>query len=287
MTFARDTEQTATTATVTVPRHPTKRAVYDFFQEASCGERLLLPDTTAEGYRKQAEMRYRWEPQIPPFAEFESWRGKRVLEIGVGLGADHEQFAKAGAILYGLDLTPRAIAHTRRRLELIGLRSNLLVGDAEELPYADETFDLVFSWGVILNCPDIQRAVADIHRILKPGAEARVMVYHKWSMVGYMLWTRYALLRFRPWLPIKYIYCHYLENYGTQAFSVAEARRLFSQFSQVFIQISLCHGDLLTSGAGQRHRGPLLTIARAVWPRWFIRRFLRNHGLFMMIRAVK
>jgi ubiquinone/menaquinone biosynthesis C-methylase UbiE len=266
---------------------PTKRAVYDFFETASCGEKLLLTEQTITGYAQQAARRYQWEPEIIKFAEFPRWNGKRVLEIGVGLGADHEQFARAGAVLYGLDLTPRAVRHTRQRLDLLGLRSTVMVADAEGLPYASESFDLVFSWGVILNCPNIQKAVYEIHRVLKRGGEARVMIYHKWSMVGYMLWVRYALMRLRPWLSLKYIYCNYLENYGTQAFTVAEARRLFSLFGDVMISITLSHGDLLTSEAGQRHRGPLLDIARAIWPRWLIRKLLKKHGLFMMIRAVK
>jgi hypothetical protein len=83
------------------------------------------------------------------------------------------------------------------------------------------------------------------------------------------------------------IYARYLESPGTKAYSVAEARRLFSAFSKVRIETVLTHGDLLESGAGQRHQGWLLTLARKIWPRWLISRFFSNQGLFMLIQAQK
>ncbi len=76
-------------------------------------------------------------------------KGLKVLEVGVGLGADHQQFADAGAELYGIDLTEKAVEHTRKRLAYLGLESNLSVGDAEDLDFPDESFDLVYSWGVL------------------------------------------------------------------------------------------------------------------------------------------
>jgi len=90
-------------------------------------------------------MRYHLEPYIPDFAEFEEARGLYVLEIGVGLGADHQKFSEADAALWGVDLTERAMAHTRRRLAAFGLHSHLAVGDAEALDFEDETFDCVYA----------------------------------------------------------------------------------------------------------------------------------------------
>lgn len=113
------------------------------------------------------------------------------------------------------------------------------------------------------------------------------MIYHKWSMVGLMLWIRYALMRLRPWLRLTEVYANYLESPGTKAYSVVEAGRLFSAFGEVKIRTVLTHGDLLESGAGQRHQGRLLTLTRKVWPRWLIRRLFPRMGLFMMINAKK
>ncbi len=254
-----------------------KQQVHDFWNRASCGEELYLAEQDREGYRTQAEARYALEPYIAGFAGFDEAKGLRVLEIGVGLGAD----------LYGIDLTERAVEHTRRRLDAFDLISTLAVGDAERLDFADNTFDRVYSWGVLHHSPNTPKAIAEVRRVLKPEGHARIMIYHKWSIVGLMLWVRYALLGLKPWLSLRDIYSRYLESPGTKAYSVAEARALFADFSQVEIRTVLTHGDLLESGAGQRHRGALLTVARKIWPRWLIRRVLPGAGLFMLIQAVK
>jgi SAM-dependent methyltransferase len=264
-----------------------KKAVHDFWERASCGEELYLEEPRSDGYREQARRRYELEPFIERFADFAGCAGRQVLEIGVGLGADHERFAQAGALLAGIDLTERAVAHTRGRLAAQGLASALSVGDAEDLPFSAATFDVVYSWGVVHHSPDTRQAVAEIHRVLRPGGTARVMIYHTWSLVGYMLWVRYALLRLRPWTTLAQIYARHLESPGTKAYSVREAKRMFSAFSAVRIEVVLTHGDLLESAAGQRHRGRLLGLARRIWPRALLRRIAGGQGLFMLITAVK
>lgn len=262
-----------------------KSEVRDFWDRASCGEELLLAGTDAAGYREQTRSRYALEPYIERFAGFDEVRGKDVLEIGVGLGADHQRFAEAGARLTGIDLTARAVEHTQRRLAHFGLRSEVLVGDAESLSFPDASFDHVYSWGVLHHSPDTQKAIDEVWRVLRPGGTARVMIYHKHSLVGYMLWVRYALLAGRPTRSLSDIYARHLESPGTKAYTVDEARALFRRFANVQVETVLTHGDLLQSGAGQRHRGPLLTIARALWPRRILKRLMPGHGLFMLISA--
>lgn len=262
-----------------------KKEVRDFWDTASCGENLYLPQTDRDGYLWHAKKRYQLEPYIADLARFEETRGKKVLEIGVGLGADHAPFAEGGAVLSGIDLTERAIEHTRRRLEMFGFQSRLAVGDAEQLDYPDASFDNVYSWGVLHHSPDTPRAVEEVFRVLKPGGKAAVMIYHKWSLVGIMLWTRYAALRLKPLTSLAEIYGQYLESPGTKAYSIAEARRLFAKFSDVRISIKLSHGDLLESEAGQRHKGRLLAVARVLWPRRVLRALFPRLGLFMLIEA--
>ena len=265
-----------------------KQAVYDFWDQFSCGEELYLTGTEQKGYDNQARSRYELEgDMIFPLARFSESKGLKVLEVGVGLGADHQQFAEAGAELYGIDLTEKAVEHTRKRLAYLGLESNLSVGDAEELDFPDESFDLVYSWGVLHHSPNTHKAISEVYRVLRCGGGARIMIYHKWSMIGYMLWIRYALLRLRPWVTLREIYSKYLESAGTKAYSIAEARLLFSAFTDVTITTPLGHGDLLESNVGQRHRGLLLTLVKKLWPRWFIRRFMPNSGLFMLIEVRK
>jgi ubiquinone/menaquinone biosynthesis C-methylase UbiE len=264
-----------------------KDRVREFWNEASCGEALYLTGSEIAAYEAQASKRYELEPYIETFARFPEAAGKRVLEIGVGLGADHQRFAEAGADLHGIDLTDRAVQHTRQRLAARGLRSSISVGDAESLEFPDDHFDIVYSWGVLHHTPDTGRAVGQVLRVLKPGGRAFIMIYHKWSLIGLMLWVRYALLRLRPWMSLRDVYSRYLESPGTKAYTVEEARQLFNGFASVEIQTVLTHGDLLASDAGQRHGGVLLSMARLLWPRFMIRRLAPGMGLFMLISARK
>lgn len=264
-----------------------KVAVRDFWDSAACGETLYLASPTCANYARQSAVRYRLEPYIADFAEFERWRSRCVLEIGVGLGADHQRFAAAGASLYGTDLTRRAVDHTRRRLDQLGLTSRLLLGDAEALPFPDGTFDLIYAWGVFHHSPDTPRAFDEAARVLRPGGCARIMIYHRDSLVGWMLWLRYALLAGKPWRSLTDIYARHLESPGTKAYTLAEVAVLCRGFSAHSVRTVLTHGDLLESAAGQRHRGSLLTLARALWPRPLIHRFLSDRGLFLLISAIK
>ena len=264
-----------------------KRHVHDFWDKASCGEDLYLNGLDELAYRIQASKRYELEPYIRKFAGFSDTRGLRVLEIGVGLGADHQQFAEAGAILNGIDLTSRAINHTKHRFEVMGLHSKLEVGDAEKLRFDDECFDIVYSWGVLHHSPNTHQAVSEVLRVLKPGGIAKIMIYNKYSIVGLMLWIRYALFKLQPWLSLSEVYSQYLESPGTKAYTPSEASLLFSGFREVSINTVLTHGDLLESDAGQRHRGLYLRIAKAFWPRDAIRKYFSNSGLFMLIEAKK
>jgi ubiquinone/menaquinone biosynthesis C-methylase UbiE len=264
-----------------------KKAVEEFWDKASCGEDLYLRNQQRDGYVEHARCRYELEPIIEEFAQFESSTGKKVLEIGVGLGADHQRFAQAGARLTGIDLTARAVEHTRRRLALFGLDSALSTGDAENLAFPSDEFDRVYSWGVLHHSPNTPKAISEVHRVLRPGGVANVMIYHRWSLVGYMLWIRYALVRLRPWITLTEVYARYLESPGTKAYSTEQAKHMFEVFSAAQIRTVLTHGDLLESAAGQRHGGALLSLARRIWPRRLLRRFAGAHGLFMLIRAVK
>lgn len=265
-----------------------KSIVKDFWNENSCGEVLYLKGADEiEAFQYQSFVRYQLEPYILNFADFPSAKNKKVLEIGVGLGADHQKFAEAGALLTGIDLTDKAISHTRRRFKLFGLNSDLSVADAEKLPFSDESFDIVYSWGVIHHSPDTPKVITQIFRVLKNGGEAKIMIYHSRSIVGYMLWLRYALFRLNPFMSLKEIYGKYLESPGTKAYTIKEAKQLFAKFSNVRIKVTLTHGDLLTSDAGQRHRGKLLNFAKKIFPRALIKVFLPGHGLFMMIKATR
>jgi len=234
--------------------------VKTFWERSSCGEVYATGADKKAQYAHQACMRYQLEPYLLPFADFELARGKDALEIGVGMGADHQQLAQVSPRrLCGVDLTERAVAMTRERLTLFDLTSHLQVGNAESLAFEEASFDYVYSWGVIHHSPNTAQAVSEIYRVLRPGGRAKIMIYHKYSMVGFLLWFRYALLCGRPWLSLSYIYSTQLESPGTKAYSVKEAQQLFASFGSISIRPLLSFGDLLEGAVGQRHRGLLLT----------------------------
>ncbi len=264
-----------------------KKLVKDFWNEASCGEELYLKGFDKDSYINQSIIRYSLEPEILEFAEFPKFKGKRTLEIGVGLGADHQKLAEHGAILSGIDLTPRAINHTKRRFELMGLISELQIADAENLPFEDSSYDAVYSWGVLHHSPDTQKAVNEVYRVLKSGGLAKIMIYNKHSLIGYMLWIRYALLNFKPFKSLNVIYSDHLESPGTKAYTYDEAKVLFSMFDIKSIDSPLTHADLLNSEVGQKHRGGYLSIAKKIWPRWFFKAFMQKNGLFLFVTLTK
>lgn len=262
-----------------------KAAVQDFWSRASCGEVYALGDNIDAQLRAQAEARYELEPFIHSFADFDGAAGKRVLEVGVGMGADHHNWAtRSPELLAGVDLTQRAVQFTRARLAGSGLGSLLGVGDAEQLPFSDNSFDIVYSWGVLHHSPNTRKAISEVHRVLKPGGRAAIMVYHRYSIVGFLLWLRYGLIHRQS---LTDVYARHLESPGTKAYTVEDAIAMFENFSKVTTSIDLSVGDLMLGAAGQRHSGILLSAARALWPRPLFRRFARQYGLFLMVTAVK
>ncbi|HEV2912838.1 MAG TPA: methyltransferase domain-containing protein [Pyrinomonadaceae bacterium] len=157
-----------------------KDRVRAFWQANPCGTKFsdAAPGTRLF-YERVEQHRYTKEWHIPAAADFARSRGLRVLEIGCGLGTDGAQFASAGADYTGVDLTEAAVELARRRFELFGLPGQFRTADAENLDFEDESFDLVYSHGVLHHTPDTERAVREIHRVLRPRGRAVVMLYHR------------------------------------------------------------------------------------------------------------
>jgi SAM-dependent methyltransferase len=157
-----------------------KERVRAFWQANPCGTKFTDAEQgSREFYERVAEHRYGTEWHIPAAASFGRARGLRVLEIGCGLGTDGAQFARAGADYTGVDLTDAAVELARKCFAVFGLKGDFRTADAEQLDFADESFDLVYSHGVLHHTPDTARAVAEVHRVLRPGGRAVVMLYHR------------------------------------------------------------------------------------------------------------
>jgi 2-polyprenyl-3-methyl-5-hydroxy-6-metoxy-1,4-benzoquinol methylase len=132
-----------------------------------------------------------------PFSDLmavEQLRGRRVLEIGCGMGFHSEMLARAGADVSATDLSPTSVDATKRRIELRNLRADVRQMDAEVLDFPSGSFDMVWSWGVIHHSSRTGRIVREIERVLRPGGKARIMVYNLEGMPTYIVFvTRYLL----------------------------------------------------------------------------------------------
>lgn len=114
---------------------------------------------------------------------FDRFRGKRVLEVGCGMGGMAAMWARAGALVTAVDLNPVAVSQTRRRFDLFGLDGDVRQADGRELPFADGSFDYVYSWGVLHHSPDLESSIDQLLRTLRPGGEYGVMLYHRHSLL--------------------------------------------------------------------------------------------------------
>jgi ubiquinone/menaquinone biosynthesis C-methylase UbiE len=157
-----------------------KDRVRAFWQQNPCGTKFAdAPPGSRRFYELVEEHRYKKEWHIPEAGGFAQSKNLSVLEVGCGLGTDGAQFAKAGANYTGIDLTDAAVDLARRRFELFDLPGTFRVADAETLDFPDNSFDIVYSHGVLHHTPDTAAAVREIHRVLRPGGKAVVMLYHR------------------------------------------------------------------------------------------------------------
>jgi SAM-dependent methyltransferase len=127
------------------------------------------------------------EWHVPVVAQFTAFRGKDVLEIGCSIATDGLEFARNGARYVGVDLTPRSIALAKERFNLFGVPGRFEVANAEEcLPFPDNSYDHVYSFGVIHHSPAPERIVREIYRVLRPGGTLTAMLYNRSSINYYI-----------------------------------------------------------------------------------------------------
>jgi ubiquinone/menaquinone biosynthesis C-methylase UbiE len=237
----------------------TKEEVRGFWSRTPCGSwDASAPEGTKEYYDQIEARRYELEPFIHQYAQFSRAAGQDVLEIGVGVGTDHMQFARAGARLHGIDLTERGVDLVGRRLALEGLSSDLHVGDAESLPFPDNSFDVVYSWGVLHHTPDTARAVAEAVRVLRPGGRLCMMVYARHAWVSYGLWVRNGPLSRRPLRSIADVLYHHMESLGTKGYTKRELARMLTGIESPSIEKVATPYDVEYAGGVARLTGPQL-----------------------------
>jgi SAM-dependent methyltransferase len=244
-----------------------------YWEAEACGTgepitRDLVP-LSREWFEQIEAHRYAVEPFIHQVAQFTRHRGQRLLEVGVGAGTDHLQWARAGCDCYGVDLTDTGVETTRARLALYGLHSTLQRVDAERLPFPDAMFDMVYSWGVIHHSEKPEVITREIHRVLNPGGRFIGMVYGLHSIAVLKVWVRHALMAGRPWRALRDVVWHHVESVGTKAYTSDEVRVLLKDFSSLTL------------------RPFITTYDTASFPRWLHRFFPDDWGWFITFEAVR
>jgi len=166
-----------------------EQKIRDYWNAQPCNiNHSKQPVGTEEYFQEVSAKRYKAEPHILDFAGFHQWRGKRVLEVGCGIGTDAEQFARHGAEYTGIDISDHSLDICRQRFDVLGLEGTFINRSAtDSLGYLGE-FDLVYSYGVIHHYPNIDKAIDNVYQVLADDGEFRFMVYAKNS------W-KYAMIR--------------------------------------------------------------------------------------------
>jgi SAM-dependent methyltransferase len=240
------------------------------------GTREFFDEVERHRYQEYAP----WMPEIMGFKDF---AGARLLEVGCGMGTDLLQFARGGASVTGVDLTPRSIQISQQHFALYGASGSFAISDAEHLPFANESFDAVYSNGVLHHTPDTACAVREAYRVLRPNGQARVMLYHRGSL-GYwgQVIIRHGILRgelLRGNSPANIMskYVEFNEGGGNplvKVYSRREARELFSMFREVKVQVA------------QLTRPEFYFLGRVI-PKGMFRRLERSIGWNVIVLARK
>ncbi|MCI0707113.1 MAG: class I SAM-dependent methyltransferase [Ignavibacteriae bacterium] len=254
-----------------------KQKVREYWNANPCGTQFAHTDWgTKEFFDEVERFRYSSQPFMKELVGFDRFAGKRLLEIGCGLGTDLFQFARGGASVTGTDLTPRSIELAKARFDMAGVPAQMLVADAENLPFENDSFDVVYSFGVLHHTPNTEKAIREAYRVLRPGGTIILMLYHKHSLHVYLGAPLY-------WLAgkIRKGSLSALENYiriydGDEnplgkAYSRSEARRMMRNFSNV--RVTLC------DPIRRKYSRPLNTVNQLLFARWL--------GFWMVLKGKK
>jgi ubiquinone/menaquinone biosynthesis C-methylase UbiE len=246
----------------------------EFWNEL-CGSHLAesigLRDHSPASLRRFDDAYFAMYPYLMPFIGPDRWKGRKVLEIGLGFGSVGQRLAEAGAEYHGLDIAENPVRMINHRMEMIGKPKWARVGSAKAIPHPDGAFDAVVSIGCLHHTGDLERCLQEVQRVLKPGGTALVMVYNKYS---YREWMR------RPWTTFRSLFAssdagleiaargEYDANHKgesapeTVVTSTAELRRMLNGFTSIRIEKQNCDPLLLKGRIGFQRATLLPTLGQ-------------------------
>jgi ubiquinone/menaquinone biosynthesis C-methylase UbiE len=219
------------------------------------------------------------------FVDFDALEGQDVLDVGCGSGIATQMLAEAGARVVAVDLTDWAVATTKQRLAAFGLDAVVRQADAEQLPFSDASFDLVFSWGVIHHSSDMDRALAELVRVCRPRGQIVLMVYHRRSLffVVYRAFQRFLPVARRLGLHFEGARAGETEGLVARHFAIGELRRKLQRAGLREVTIQPYGQDAELLPLPRRIRLPITERV----PRWLKDPILRRLGHQLGVRATK
>jgi 2-polyprenyl-3-methyl-5-hydroxy-6-metoxy-1,4-benzoquinol methylase len=217
--------------------------VQNYWNQRPCNIRHSTKPVGTREYFDEVEARKHFvEPHIPGFAEFDRWKGKKVLEIGSGIGTAMINFARSGAQVTAVDLSDKSLELAKQRAQVYGLedRVSFYQANAEELSqYVPvDTYDLVYSFGVIHHTPHPERVIEQIRQYVKPGSTVKLMVYYRYSWK--VLWILLTYGKGQFWRLNELVATYSEAQEGcpvTYIYSKPEAKALLNGFEIVDMQV--------------------------------------------------
>jgi SAM-dependent methyltransferase len=252
-----------------------RERVKSFWNRKPCGTFGEIPsEPGADYFKKIGERRYRLEPFVLDFIGGLGVKFKKALEIGCGVGTDGLEITRRGADYTAIDVSSVSLELAEKNFQLNGERGTFLNASAEEIPFPDDNFDVIYSWGVLHHTPDMGKALREVRRVLTPGGNFCIMLYNRFSLVGIQLYVLYGLLRLNPFVSFKKLFAEHHESPGTLALTDTEAKTLFRDFKNVSIENVITPYDL--------------RIARnSFLPLWLGKLIPSRFGFFKVIRGNK
>ena len=234
------------------------------------------PLESADFFRQVDERWHKFEHYLPGLIGEVAAPGKRVLEVGCGLGSASREFVRQGCRMVSVDLCLSNVQKTKRGFEACGMKGFCVNADAENLPFKTGVFDVVYSYGVLHHTPNTAGAIRELYRVLVVGGKSRVMLYKKGASYIYVrlrgLLTGDAFKMSREEVISKW----YDQTPLSKMYSKAEAGRLFEEFEGVHFQV--------VQYGGVRENPKLVLYYRLITLLPFIENWL---GSFLIIKAAK
>ena len=221
--------------------------VQDYWNNRPCNVRHSSVDIDRNPLLYSLEVssrKYLVEPHIPGFAQFNRWRGKKVLEIGCGIGTDTLSFAAHGAEITAVDISERSIEIAEKRARALGLQDRIAfrMKNAERWLGPGLLYDLVYSFGVLHHTPDSKAALFLARRAIKDDGELRIMVYNKCSWKAFSILVKYGKLQVWKW---KELIAQYSEAQTgcpiTRTYTKREIRKLLQDCGFEVVSMEVDH----------------------------------------------